>query len=245
MVKYRLASAGKVVSLKYEYGVDLSRYNPDSIDRIRLEEMRRKLGLEEGTPVIGFSGRMIGAKGILDLFEAYQIIRAGGIRAKLLYLGDVLTTDKDSATYEHLKNLVREKNCGDDVIFLGYQNDVPFYLSLMDVVVLPSYHEGFPRVPVEAGAMAKPSVCTAVSGADVAIEQGKTGFIVPIRNPKRLAEAITTLITNPTLAREMGMTARQRALDLFDQNKIVDQQIRIYEEFFEKREQKHAGKEKS
>jgi glycosyltransferase involved in cell wall biosynthesis len=232
MVKYRLASAQKVVSLKYEYGVNLKEFNPEIIDSSNLKSIRTKLGLEEGTPVIGFVGRMIGAKGILDLFEAYRLIRANGIRAKLLYVGDVLSTDKDGESFGVLKTMVKDAGLEDDVIFLGFQDDVPFNISLMDVVVHPSHHEGFPRIPIEAGAMRKPSVCTAVSGAEVAVENGETGFIVPIRDPARLSNAIETIISNPALALEMGNKARQRVVKLFDQDNIVDQQIRIYQEFF-------------
>jgi glycosyltransferase involved in cell wall biosynthesis len=235
MVKYRLTSKDKVVSLKYEYGINLDQFNPAIIDKTHLEEVRKKYRFQDGIPVIGFVGRMIGAKGILELFESYKKVRAGGIRIKLAYLGDAISTDKDKQSIEHLKNLVRESGFEDDVIFLGMQKDVPFYISLMDVVVHPSHHEGFPRIPVEAGAMGKPSVCTAVSGAEVAIEEGKTGFIVPIKNPDRLAEAIHKLVTDPVLAQKMGNAARQRVVELFDENKIVDQQIQIYEEFFRKK----------
>jgi len=105
----------------------------------------------------------------------------------------------------------------------------------MDVVVLPSHYEGFPRIPVEAGAMRKPSVCTAVAGVKEAIDEGETGFIVPIKDPKRLAEGIHKIITNPALSRTMGDKARKRVVELFDQNKIVDQQVRIYQEFFMKK----------
>jgi glycosyltransferase involved in cell wall biosynthesis len=235
MVKYRLTSKDKVVSLKYEYGINLDKFNPEIIDKTKLEEVRRKYRFQDGIPVIGFVGRMIGAKGILELFEAYKKVRAGGIRIKLAYLGDVFSTDSDRQSIEHLKSLVRESGFEDDVIFLGIQKDTPFYISLMDVVVHPSHHEGFPRIPVEAGAMGKPSVCTAVSGAEVAIEEGKTGFIVPIKNPDRLAEAIRKFVTDPVLAQEIGNAARQRAVELFDENKIIDQQIQIYEEFFRKK----------
>lgn len=235
MVKYRLASANKVVSLKYEYGVDLREFNPDLIDKTQLEELRKKYRIETGTSVIGFVGRMIGAKGILDLFEAYQIIHTSGFRAKLLYVGEVLTSDKDNKSFEQLKKSVIQAHLEDNVIFAGYQKDVPTFMSMMDVVVLPSYHEGFPRIPVEAGAMRKPSICTAVSGAEVAIKEGETGFIVPIKDPKHLAEAIHKILSSPALACEMGRKARERIEDHFDENKIVDQQVRIYQDFFRKK----------
>jgi glycosyltransferase involved in cell wall biosynthesis len=235
IVKYRFASKENVGLLKYEYGVDLNKFNPDNIDRIHLEDVRKEHHIQDGVPVIGFVGRMIGAKGILDLFQAYEQIRAKGIRAKLIFLGDVLPSVSDRKSYTLLKNHVKESGFEDDVIFLGWHEDIPFYLSLMDVVVLPSHYEGFPRIPVEAGAMKKPSICTAVSGAKVAVEEGTTGFIVPIKNPERLAEAIQKIITNPNLARKMGNAARQRAVDLFDQNKTVDQQVQIYQKFFKKK----------
>jgi glycosyltransferase involved in cell wall biosynthesis len=237
MVKYRMTSAEKVVTLKYEYGINLNEFNPEIIDKTQLEEARKKYHFQDGIPVIGFVGRMIGAKGILDLFKAYQNLRAQGTRVKLLFLGEVASTDKDKTSCELLKDLVKESGYKDDVTLLGIQNNVPFYISLMDVVVHPTHNEGFPRIPVEAGAMGKPSICTAVSGSDVAVEEGKTGFIVPIKNPERMAEAIQKILMNPGLAREMGNAARQRVVELFDQNKIVDQQVRIYEEFFKKKKE--------
>ena len=144
LLKYRFASKADVVLLKHEYGVDLQRFNPDNIDKTRLEKMRKEYRLDENIPVIGFVGRMIGAKGILDLFEAYKQIRAQGIRAKLIFLGDVLPSVKDRRSYTLLKSRVRESGYEDDVIFWGWQEEVPFYLSMMDVVVLPSHYEGFP-----------------------------------------------------------------------------------------------------
>ncbi|GFO55067.1 hypothetical protein GMSM_20740 [Geomonas sp. Red276] len=231
MVRHRLAGQEKVVSLKYEYGVDLQAFDPAGVDRGKLKEVRSSHGLDSGEPVIGFVGRMIGAKGILDLFNAYRMVRERGIRAKLVYLGDVLSTDGDQQSFRTLRRMVAEAGLEKDVLFLGFQKEVPFYLSLMDVVILPSHHEGFPRIPVEAGALGKPSITSATSGADVAVEDGVTGYIVPIKDPKSLAEAIEKVVGHPERAREMGGRARQRVVDLFDQVKIVEQQVDIYRTF--------------
>jgi glycosyltransferase involved in cell wall biosynthesis len=236
LIRYRLASAEKVVTLNYEYGVNLRRFNPACVDQKGLASKRAELGLTVGIPVIGFIGRMIGAKGILDLYEAFRMLREKGIRAKLLFLGDVLSTDKDIESAKRVRDLAQHSGFANDVVFPGLQMDVPFYISLMDVVVHPTHHEGFPRIPVEAGAMEKPSVCTAVSGADMAVDEGETGFIVPIKDPSSLAHAIERLITNPTLLQKMGKKARERVVELFDEEKIVDQQIRIYEDLFRRME---------
>ncbi len=157
------------------------------------------------------------------------------LQAKLLYLGELLTTDKDRDSSRVLRQKVKEAGLENDVIFLGYRKDVPFYLSLMDVVVHPSHHEGFPRIPVEAGAMTRPSVCSSTPGAEVAIDDGKTGFIVPIKDPLRLSLAISQILRNPVLASEMGARARLRVIQLFDQSKIVDQQVRVYEELIRRK----------
>jgi glycosyltransferase involved in cell wall biosynthesis len=235
LVKYRVASADDVVTLKHEYGVNLRKFDPATIDHERLARARAELGLTAGIPTIGFVGRMIGDKGILDLYEAYRLLRVKGIRAKLLFLGDVLSTDKDVRSSRTVKELAQRSDCSEDVVFLGFQLDVPFYISLMDIVVHPSHHEGFPRIPVEAGAMGKPSVCTAVPGADVAIDEGKTGFIVPIKDPRRLAQAIERLIADPIASVEMGNEARRRVVELFDEERIVEQQIEIYKALFKRR----------
>ena len=147
LVRYHLAPAHKVVSLRYEFGVDLSEFDPARIDKREVEALRDRFGLAPGIPVIGFVGRLIGTKGILDLFDAYIILRQHGYRAKLLYVGDVLTTDKDQHSISELRRRVAEAGLQDDVVLVGFQKDVPLYLAVMDVVVLPSHREGFPRIP--------------------------------------------------------------------------------------------------
>ncbi|HTP13552.1 MAG TPA: glycosyltransferase family 4 protein [Bacteroidota bacterium] len=234
LVKFKLASPERVVSLRYEFGVDLRKFDPDRVDVDGLQTLREHYCLPKDVPIIGFAGRLIGAKGILDLFEAYRRIRKKGIKAKLVFLGDVLSSDKDQRSKRVLQEQINESGYAGDVVFFGLQEDVTPFLSLMDVVVLPSHYEGFPRIPIEAGAMRKASVCTAVAGADVAVEDGRTGFIVPIKDPVRLAEAIVKIIENPELSSTMGNRSRERVVELFDQSKIVDQQVRIYDKLFQK-----------
>ena len=233
LVKYHLAPPEKVASLRYEFGVDLSEFNPDRIDKHAVEAVRYRFGLEQGIPVVGFVGRLIGTKGILDLFDAYATIRRNGYQVKLLYVGDVLTSDKDQHSIRELKRRVVGAGLQDDVVFAGFQKDVPLYMALMDIVVLPSHREGFPRIPVEAGAMGKPSVITATGGAEVAVEDGKTGFVVPIGDVNRLAEALESLIRDPMLAQRMGAAGLARARELFDQDKILEQQVDYYRTAFQ------------
>ena len=103
-------------------------------------------------------------------------------------------------------------------------------LALSSIVVLPSYREGFPKVLIEAAACGRAVITTDVPGCRDAIEDGITGFMVPVRNSKALAEKICILLDNPLLCRKMGKAGRSRAEEVFDVNKVVDKHIKIYAE---------------
>jgi glycosyltransferase involved in cell wall biosynthesis len=127
-----------------------------------------------------------------------------------------------------LRQRIAADELADDVRFAGFRNDVPRCVMAMDVVVLPSYHEGFPRIPVEAGAMGKAAVTTATTGCDVAVVHGQTGLIVPIHDVGALAEALWQLIATDGLAARMGRAGRRRVVELFDRERIVERQLEAY-----------------
>ncbi len=229
LVTYHIAPETKAASLRYEFGVDLTRLDPDRLDKARLEVLRCEFGLTPGLPVLGFIGRLVGDKGILDLFEAFRILRNRGHAAQLLFVGALLATDRDQESLEELKRRITEQGLESSVIFTGYRQDIPDLIALMDIVILPSHREGFPRIPVEAAAMGKPAITTATRGHEVAVVDGTTGLVVPIADPARLAQAMETLIRDPALAQQMGRSGLARTRELFDERKIVDAQMALYQ----------------
>jgi len=228
LVDKGFARPDQVFSLTFEYGVDLGAFDPGLFDAEAVAETRASFGLRVGVPVVGYVGRMIGAKGVLELYDAFRLFRRRGADAQLLFLGDVLTTDADQGTIRVLRQRIAADGLADDVSFAGFRNDVPRCIMAMDVVVLPSYHEGFPRIPIEAGAMGKAAITTATTGADVAVVHGQTGLIVPIRDVGALEEALWQLITTAGLAARMGQAGRCRVVELFDREKIVERQLEAY-----------------
>jgi glycosyltransferase involved in cell wall biosynthesis len=208
--------------------VDLGAFDPGLFDSKAVAETRASFGLRVGVPVIGYVGRMIGERGILDLYDAFRRVRGRGANAQLFFLGDVLTSDGDQDTMRILRQRIAADELADDVRFAGFRNDVPRCVMAMDVVVLPSYHEGFPRIPVEAGAMGKAAVTTATTGCDVAVVHGQTGLIVPIHDVGALAEALWQLIATDGLAARMGRAGRRRVVELFDRERIVERQLEAY-----------------
>ncbi len=225
-----IVSRDHIRSLNYEFGVDLTQFDPERFTYESRDQMRIDLKIAKNIPVIGFIGRMIGSKGILDLYEAFLKLRTQGVRTNLLYVGDVLSSDTDTESQEQLKLLVHKHGLEKEVHFVGFQEDTPRFISIMDVVVMPSHYEGFPRIPIEAGALGKPSVVTAVQGAQIAVEDGCTGFIVAINDPDQIADAIKKILANGIEAQKMGMVAHERAVNLFDEKIIVEDQVRFFEQ---------------
>ena len=98
----------------------------------------------------------------------------------------------------------------------------------MDVLVLASHREGFPRAPMEAAAMGVPVVATDIRGCRQAVDHGVTGLLVPPRDPDALADAIATLATDRELAARMGAAAQAKAKRDFDQQRCIDLTISTY-----------------
>lgn len=221
----------KIVCLRHEFGVDLEVFSPDRISALAIEEFRKRFQLKSEILTIGFYGRMIGAKGIIDLFYAFSELREHDIQVQLVYVGDVLSTDNDQKTIHLLKDLVKQSPFGAQVVFTGFQHDIPLAMAAVDIVVHPSHHEGFPRIPIEAGAMGKPSIITATSGCEIAVVDGKTGYIVPICDVKELAGKLEVLLRSESLRIQMGQSAQERIQAEFDQRCIVSDQIAFYNRF--------------
>ena len=103
-------------------------------------------------------------------------------------------------------------------------------LSNATIVVLPSYREGFPKILVEAASCGRVIITTDVPGCRDAIEKDVTGLLVPVRNARALAKAVSELLNDPSLCKKMGIAGRERAERLFDIKKIVLEHTDIYEQ---------------
>ena len=107
-----------------------------------------------------------------------------------------------------------------------------YHAMLFDFFVLPSLDEGLGRSMVEAMAAGKPVVASRVGGIPEAVEDGKTGILVPPGDARALASALTVMMDNPEKALEMGRRGRERAEKLFDEERMVDSICALYRELF-------------
>ncbi len=179
--------------------------------------------LEPGAPLVGAIGRLHPIKGHAYLVAAWPEVLREEPRARLLLAGPAWPHQREA-----IERCVREAGCEGRVHLLGLRRDVPALLRRLDLVVVPSLAEGFANVVLEAGAAGLPVVATRVGGNPEAIEEGRTGLLVPPRDPGALAGAILALLADAGLRRRMGEQARRRVTTLFPVQEMVASYDRLY-----------------
>jgi glycosyltransferase involved in cell wall biosynthesis len=194
-------------------GVDAERrFRP--ADEGTRRAARAGLGLPPEARVIGFVGRVVREKGVVELWEAWRALRAELPDARLVLVGP--REPQDPIPPDVAAGLEGDPR----VTLAGLDRDTVRWFRAMDVVALPSWREGFPVVPLEAAAMALPVVATRVPGCVDAVVDGVTGRLVPPRDPAALAAALRAYLGDPALRARHGAAARARALAEFEQRRI-------------------------
>ncbi|MBE7450858.1 MAG: glycosyltransferase family 4 protein [Kofleriaceae bacterium] len=202
-------------------GVDLGMFTPSAATAQAAARLRAALGLRPEQPVIGYVGRLARDKGVEDLILAWPRI-ADATGGHLLIAGAVDPTDPVPGA------MLSRMEARRDVTLIGEIDEVaPAYL-VMDVVVLPSRREGLNNVLLEAAAMERPTVTTAVPGCRDAIVDGVTGTLVPPARPCDLADAVVAYVRDPAARRAHGRAGRARVLRDFA---APDVHRRIAEEY--------------
>ncbi|PNZ70014.1 glycosyltransferase family 1 protein [Staphylococcus croceilyticus] len=206
-----LAEKSKIKVLGYgsSNGVNLEKFDKkfNSIPYALQEEL-------SGHFVIGFVGRIVKDKGIKEIVEMFKILQEKKVKVKLLLLGDPEKDDSISATdYQYLLD-------NKDVILAGHVSQPVNYFNHMDVLVSPTYREGFANVSLEAQAVEIPVITTRATGAIDTIEDKETGFLVDIGASKDIADKVEYLINNPEIKLQMGKNGRKRVEEKF-KNEIV------------------------
>ncbi len=178
----------------------------------------------EGVPIVCFTARLLNDKGIREFIDAARLLCSRDVAARFVVAGDIDPGNPTSATVADLDQWRREGV----VEVLGYQKDVAQLFSTVNLVVLPSYREGLPKVLVEAAAAGRAVVTTDVPGCRDAIDADVTGLLVPAKNVELLAAAIERLINDVPLRHAMGCAGRALAEREFGIEKIVQQHLDIY-----------------
>ncbi len=191
-------------------GVDLSLYKaiPENLD----------------AQVVTMFSRVLRDKGVLDYVEAAKIVHREFPNAEFQLVGDCDLGNPTSFS----ESEVRSWESAGPIKWLGYRTDVPELLAASNIVCLPSYREGLPKTLIEACAAQRAIVATDVTGCREVVTHGLNGFLVPVRNPEKLADAISQLLGDQVQRTEFAKNGRARAENEFASPIVIERTLAVY-----------------
>jgi len=206
-------------------GIDANRYfNPSNYSKSQQNGLRSSLNIPQDAFVIGFVGRMVKDKGIVELVEAYDKLRTIYPKAYLLLIGPF--EKRDALPETVVKHISKEKT----IVNVGLiEDNMPLYYLIMDLFVLPTHREGLGVALLEAQSMGVPVLTTSHTGAKDAILPGVTGEYIDT-TPKSIFERSERYINNSQLGKKQGKAGRKFILANFLQENIWKEIEKVYNE---------------
>lgn len=223
-IKDKLSSAHKQIVLGKGTcsGVDTQgKFNPQNINPEKMSQLRQKWGIEDLDWVVGYTGRLVRDKGIMELVDAFDLVKVNNPRLKLLLVG--MFEERDALPQE-VQNRIKNDP---QIVWTDFQNeDMEYFYAMMNVYVLMSYREGFPTGTLEAQSMGVPVITTRVTGCCDSIVEGETGVFVS-REPEELGKVIKAMSEGEiTFSTER---TRSWVMDNFDNLRVWEEIKKLYE----------------
>jgi glycosyltransferase involved in cell wall biosynthesis len=175
--------------------------------------------------VVTMFSRVLRDKGVLDYVEAAKIVHREFPNALFQLVGDCDPGNPTSFS----ESEVRSWESAGSIKWLGYRTDVPELLAASNIVCLPSYREGLPKTLIEACAAQRAIVATDVTGCREVVSHGSNGLLTPVRNPEKLAEAISQLLGDPIQRTTFAKNGRVRAETEFASSIVIKRTLSVYE----------------
>lgn len=218
-VALKLAPAKKLLVLGEgsSIGVDVERFSPGPSD------VRKRIGIPHEASIVGFVGRLTRDKGLPELIEAFDRILATDPAAHLLLVGwfDAAEDALDAGLRSRILSHPR-------IHCTGFVSDSAPYYRVMDVMVLPTWREGFPNVVLEASATGIPVVTTNSTGARDAVIPEVTGLLIPPGYPEAIYESVIKLLRDLERRRRMGRAARAWVVEHYSEERVLSLTANYY-----------------
>jgi glycosyltransferase involved in cell wall biosynthesis len=213
-------------------GVDLDRFFSIPRDLARAE-----LGLPRDEHLLVYVGRLLPRKDVANIVEAMPRIKREVDHVRLVVVGGETEEPRLEAEPEmrRLMALASDRGVEEGVTFVGRKRSdrLRWYYSAADVFVSTPWYEPYGLTPLEAMACGTPVVCAAVGGIPYTVADGRTGFLVPPRDPEALADRVVRTLTDESLRRRFADAARRRAEDVFSWHNVVRETALVYQELLD------------
>lgn len=205
-------------------GVNLDVFRLNAQTNTAAQRIRRDLGICDSDIVIGYAGRMTEEKGTGELFGAVEGLKRQYSGLHLLMIGH--TDQRNPLTKRSLELLSQNEY----VHLIPFKDNVADYMAAMDILVLPSYREGFGNSLIEASALQIPVVATDIPGCRDAVIDGITGILVKPRDVSSLQRALEVLIEKPEKRIVMGKNGRRWVQNNFDRQVVWERLMLVYKQ---------------
>ena len=194
------------------------------------EKFRRRQSREAARAALGLltDGPIVGGLGRLDEVKGFAFLFAAAVRLRREFPNLIVAIAGAGPLRESLEQQAAQLDLIGVVRFLGFQSDVQLVLDALDVFAIPSLCEALPFALLEAMAAELPAVGAAVGGIPEVIVPGETGFVIPARDPARLAESLRVLLKDAALRTRMGTAGRARVIRDFHERDMVQKTLQLY-----------------
>lgn len=224
LIKYKITNKPlKIIANGSVNGVDIFHFSKEQISESQIQGLKQKLNIQIDDFIYIFVGRLVTDKGINELVKVFSNLKFPNL--KLVLVGGE-ERELDPLKVETIREIESNKN----IISVGFQKDVRPYFAIADVLVFPSYREGFPNVVLQAGAMELPSIVSNISGCNEIIIEGENGVIIPSKNVERLQEKILFLYQNRSFYQKMKQNTRNMVKSRYEQYLVWNALLEEYQQ---------------
>lgn len=215
----------KVIGKGSSNGIDTSYFNPKHFPEEETKSLKKSLGIKNEDFVFIFVGRLVGDKGINELIFAFSEICTlnNSMGCKLLLVGPT-----ESGLDPLLPRTLQEIERNSNIISVGFQKDVRVYFAIADVLVFPSYREGFPNVVLQAGAMGLPCIVSDINGCNEIIVAEENGDIIPVKDHEAVLQAMAKMMSDKSYYRNIKRNARKMIQERYEQGTVWDALLQEY-----------------
>ena len=205
-------------------GIDVDHYDPQLVPDTIKKDLRSDLNISESDTVFIFIGRMVTDKGVNELVAAFDQLSRSNNTSILILVGpredtlDPLTDSTETIIKENPK-----------IKFVGVQMDIRPYVAISDVLVHPSYREGFPNVVLQGSCMGLPCIVSDINGCNEIISQNINGLIVPVKSAEKLHEAMSYVLNHPEEIKRMASNTRSNIESKYKRELIWEELLKLYQ----------------
>jgi glycosyltransferase involved in cell wall biosynthesis len=221
----------KVIGNGSSNGINTNHFKLDALISKQADELKNDFELTESNFIFLFIGRLVKDKGIEELVEAFLNINDRYPFTRLMLVGP-FEHERDPLSNKCRKSIENNKS----MLMAGYQKDVRPYLALSNVLVFPSYREGFPNVPMQAGCFELPCIVTNINGCNEIIEHELNGLIIPTKNANALETAMKRVMEDKLLYATLKSNARKIIVQRYEQTYFWSLLLKEYKEHLAKYE---------